>query len=184
MGKFNFTEPEAKQPVRIESVFAEKPAGGVIVCEDKVLATTAVSAPDADGVHKPIKAYRVVEATESSATSVKIAKECHVTKGEFVATGKKSVEVTAVDSSNEAYDVATIASLGVALKAGDVLYQAGSASTSASPIYTPAFVTGNDREPDVTGYASVRLINGGNLRKETANIAPEVAALLSGIALV
>ena len=67
---------------------------------------------------------------------------------------------------------------------GTVLYQAKAASESeAEPIYTPVYVTGN-RLVANEGDQSVRLINGANLRKETANIASEVAALLPMIALV
>lgn len=53
----------------------------------------------------------------------------------------------------------------------------------AAPVYTPTFVTGNYVYAG-EGDQLVRLINGANLRKETANIASEVAALLPMINLV
>lgn len=70
------------------------------------------------------------------------------------------------------------------MEAGKVLYQAKAADeSSAEPIYTPVYVTGNSLEAN-KGDQPVRLINGANLRKETANVASEVAALLPMIALV
>lgn len=90
---------------------------------------------------------------------------------------------TAVDTSATDKDVVTV-TLGVDIDAGTVLYQAKAASADAAePIYTPVFVTGNRLEAK-EGDQSVRLINGANLRKETANVASEVAALLPMIALV
>lgn len=54
---------------------------------------------------------------------------------------------------------------------------------AAEPIYSPLFVTG-EIVPAGLGDKLIRLINGANLRKETANISEEVAALLPTINLV
>ena len=60
---------------------------------------------------------------------------------------------------------------------------AKSAGTSATPIYTPEYVIGNV-VPANSGDYPVRLINGANLRKETAMISAEVVAMLPTIKLV
>ena len=103
--------------------------------------------------------------------------------GDVIATGKKGVACTAVDTSNAAYDVVTV-SLGTVLAAGTVLYQAAAASASAAaPIYTPLFVTGAE-VPANSGDVPTRLVNGANLRKATANVAAEVVALMKSVELV
>lgn len=180
---FKFNEPSAVEPIRIEQVFAEKPGGGVVKAPTyDVPATTAVSA-NADGTFSVIKSYRLVQAVTASDTSIKIAKGSGVAKGDVIATGKKGVACTAVNSTNAEYDTVTV-TLGIELPAGTALYQAASASADAAePVATPVFVTGNTIKGG-EGDKAVRLINGANLRKETACIASEVAALLPTINLV
>ena len=180
---FKFNEPTAVEPIRIEQVFAEKPGGGIVKAPTfDVPASTAVSA-NADGTFSVIKAYRLVQAVSASDTSIKIAKGSGVAKGDIIATGKKGVACTAINTSNADYDVVTV-TLGVEVANGTALYQAATASAdNATPIATPAFVTGNTIKGG-EGDKAVRLINGANLRKETACIASEVAALLPTINLV
>lgn len=183
-GKTSYNAPGKPEPIRIEQVFAEKPGGGVIVKPSfSAPATTAVG-KDADGKLKLIKAYKVVEAAESGAATIKIEKNSGIEVGDVLATGKKGVACTAVDqSASPEFDVVTI-SMGVALKAGQVLYQAKSASASAAaPALTPKYVTGNTID-HTQGDAEVRLLNGANLRKETAMVSPELADLMPGITLV
>lgn len=179
----NFTHIPAKpvEPIYIEQVFAEKPGGGVVANPTfDVPPTTAVGQSGDQFV--AIKAYKLHTAAAGSDTKIKIAKGSGVATGDIIATGKKGVACTAVDTSNDAYDEVTV-TLGVEVKEGAVLYQAKAASTSAEPIVVPEYVTGNWVHAD-KGDQLVRLINGANLRKETANIAPEVAALLPTIKLV
>lgn len=180
---FKFNEPTAVEPIRIEQVFAEKPGGGIVKAPTfDVPTTTAVSA-NADGTFSVIKSYRLVQAVTASDTSIKIAKGSGVAKGDIIATGKKGVACTAINTSNADYDVVTV-TLGVEVAVDTVLYQAAAADASnAEPIATPVFVTGNTIKGG-EGDKAVRLINGANLRKETACIASEVAALLPTINLV
>lgn len=179
---FKYNEPRKDNPVYIEQVFAEKPGGGIVANPSfDVPPTTAVG--EVDGKLKVIKAYRVVETIGSSDTSFKIAKGSGIERGDIIGVGSKGVASTKVDTTtSEDYDVVT-ATLGVAVAAGTVLYQALSAGDSAKPIATPKYVTGNWIYAN-EGDQRVRLINGANLRKETANIANEVAVLLPTIQLV
>lgn len=181
--KFNYNKPGKVEPVRIEQVFAEKPGGGLVKSREDgpILPTTAVGADG--GKFKPIKAYRLVKAVAADDTKIQIEKESGVAVGDIIATGKKGVACTAVDSSKEGYDEVTV-TLGVVVSKGECLYQAKAASgEAAEPALTPLYVTGN-RIPANHGDFPVRLINGANLRKETACIASEVAALLPTINLV
>ncbi|MBR5271786.1 MAG: hypothetical protein IKU25_00475 [Clostridia bacterium] len=180
----NFKHQEAakQEPIRIEQVFAEKPGGGLV--ENPTFdapATTAVG--EKDGKFALIKAYRLVAAVASGDTTISIAKGSGVAEGDVIATGKKGVACTKVDTSAEDKDVVTV-TLGVDIPNGKVLYQAKAADASnAEPLLTPVYVTGNYVYAN-QGDQGVRLINGANLRKETANIASEVAALLPMIQLV
>lgn len=179
---FKHNDPAAVEPIRIEQVFAEKPGGGLV--ENPTFdapATTAVG--EKDGKFALIKAYRLVAAVASGDTTISIAKGSGVAVGDVIATGKKGVACSKVDSSAADKDVVTV-TLGVELAAGKVLYQAKAADASnAVPLLTPVYVTGNALKAN-EGDQAVRLINGANLRKETANIASEVAALLPTIHLV
>lgn len=177
-----FEEAQAVSPVVIEQVFAEKPGGGRVSNPDfEVKQGTAVYQ---DGtMYKPIKAYRVAESAADDATEVKVVKGSGVKVGDFVGTGKKAVAVDAVAYGADNDTITLHATLGVELKKGAVLYQAKSAGTSAVPVGEPKYIVGNDVPANEGDYA-VRLVNGCNLRKETAPVAPEVVALMKSVELV
>lgn len=179
---FKYNEAAKPEPVRIEQVFAEKPGGGRVVNSAfDIPATTAVGRNSA-GKLAPIKAYRLVKALGSGDGTIEIAKGSGVAVGDFIASGKKAVKCTKVESKADR-DIVTV-SMALEIKVGTALYQAKAESTSAAePIYKPEFVTGNTI-PANNGDTMVRLINGANLRKETANIAKEVADMLPTIQLV
>lgn len=67
----------------------------------------------------------VVEAADTAATSIKISKGSYLVAGMFIGTGSKGAKVTAIDKTNVDYDVVTVeATIGAALKVGDVLFEA------------------------------------------------------------
>ena len=67
----------------------------------------------------------VVEAADTTATSIKIAKGSYLVAGMFIGTGSKGAKVTAIDKTNVDYDVVTVeVTIGAALKVGDVLFEA------------------------------------------------------------
>jgi hypothetical protein len=179
---FKHQDPAKVEPIYIEQVFAEKPGGGLVENPSfDAPPTTAVG--EKNGKFVLIKGYRLVGAVAKADTTINIAKGSGIAVGDIIGIGKKAVACTAVDTSAEDKDVVTV-TLGVDIDAGTVLYQAKAADASAAePIYTPVYVTGNRLEAN-EGDQPVRLINGANLRKETANVASEVAALLPMIALV
>ena len=179
---FKHQDPAKVEPIYIEQVFAEKPGGGLVENPSfDAPPTTAVG--EKNGKFVLIKGYRLVGAVAKADNIINIAKGSGISVGDVIGIGKKAVACTAVDTSATDKDVVTV-TLGVDIDAGTVLYQAKAASADAAePIYTPVYVTGNRLEAK-EGDQSVRLINGANLRKETANVASEVAALLPMIALV
>lgn len=179
---FKHQDPAKVEPIYIEQVFAEKPGGGLVENPSfDAPPTTAVG--EKNGKFVLIKGYRLVGAVAKADANINIAKGSGISVGDVIGIGKKAVACTAVDTSATDKDVVTV-TLGVDIDAGTVLYQAKAASADAAePIYTPVYVTGNRLEAN-EGDQSVRLINGANLRKETANVASEVAALLPMIALV
>lgn len=179
---FKFKDAAKVDPIRIEQVFAEKPGGGLVENPSfEIAPTTAVG--EKDGKFVPIKAFRLVAAVATTDTTIKVEKGSGVAVGDVIAHGKKGVACTEVDTTPDDHDLVTV-TLGVEIDADTVLYQAKEASASAAePIHKPKYVTGN-RAPANEGDFPVRLINGANLRKETACVADEVLALLPTINLV
>lgn len=182
MYRYNSEAPAANDPIRIEQVFAEKPAGGIVVGTDYDIPESTAVYADNDKF-KPIKGYRVVAAVSSGDTTIKIAKGSGIANGDVLGYGKKSVACTAVDKTNAKFDTVTV-TMGVDIPVGAVLYQSGKASASAAtPVGTPVYVTGNTVYANM-GDQPVRLINGANLRKETACIGEDIAAMIPTINLV
>lgn len=177
--RFQHTAPTKPSPVVFEQVFAEKPGGGVIPEPSyDLMPGTAVSAEG-----KPIKAYRLAKAVAAADTTIQIQKGSGVKVGDIIGHGKKAVACTQVDTSNPNYDVVTV-TLGVVIDNDTVLYQAKAESASAAePIYNPVYVVGAEVCAGM-GDQEVRLVNGANLRKETAPIAKEVEAMMKSIQLV
>lgn len=180
---FRFNKTAPTDPIVIEQVFAEKPSGGMIKAPAyDAPAGTAVS-ENTDGSFSLIKAFRLVEAVATGDTTIKIAKGSGIAVGDVLGHGNLAVACTAVDTTNEDYDKVTV-TLGVNIVAGTVLYEAKSASADSAEVKAkPVYVIGNSVKGN-EGDKSVRLINGANLRKETANIAPEIVALMPTIKLV
>lgn len=183
--KFSHTEAPAPKPIVFEQIFAEKPGGGLLanhtfdVKEGNALVLV-------NGKYQAIKAAMLYEDAGSEATTVKVKKGSGVAVNDFMATGNKAVKVTKVVSTDPNYDVLTI-SLGVEVKAGQVLYQATAAAdgstTQAALAGVPVYLVGDD-VPANSGDFMVKLVNGANIRKETAPVADEVVAQMKGISKV
>lgn len=184
--KFSHTEAPAPKPIIFEQVFAEKPGGGLLANHAFDVKTGMAVGLNAEGKYQAIKAAALYEDATSGASTIKVRKGSGIVVNDFLATGKKAVKVTKIDTTQKNYDILTI-SLGVELKAGNVVYQAsaaadGSTATAETPV-APAYIVGED-VPANSGDYMVRLVNGANLRKETALVADEVVALMKGIAKV
>ncbi|WP_279134839.1 hypothetical protein [Parabacteroides johnsonii] len=178
--RFSYSRAEVPEPIRIEQVYAEKPAGGIVVEPGFNAPETTAVGLNANGKYAVIKGYRLVSAVGASDTTINIAKGSGVAVNDIVAYGKKGVKCTKVDATSKDKDVVTV-SLGIAIAEGEVLYQAKAASdTEAEPIYTPDYILGNMIFAG-KGEQPVRLINGANVRKETACIGKDIEAMLPTI---
>lgn len=180
---FNYNEAEAPEKIVFEQIFAEKPGGGVVANPTYDIAPGTAIGEDGEGKLQPIKGFKLYAAVASSDESIKIEKGSGIVTGDAIGHAKKAVVCTGVDTSNAEYDVVTV-SLGANIAKGVVLFQATGASASAASVkYAPKFVVGAYVYAG-KGDQLVKLVNGANLRKETAPIASEVAALLPTINLV
>lgn len=116
---FKVTEPAKSEPIVFDEIFAEKVGGGRVK-------NSAYDLPVGVAVSKDgyaIKFYKVYEDAEAEATSIKILKGSGVAVNDIFAKGNVAVKCTAVDSTDDAFDLVTI-SLGIALEEGDTLYNA------------------------------------------------------------
>lgn len=178
--KFHYQPAGPVKPVVFETIFAEKNGGGLLAnCDFDAHEGMAVGL--VDGKYMPIKAYKLYEDAANDATNIKIEKGSGIAEGDVIGVGKKAVACTGVEETAD-YDIVTVA-LTVAVKKGQWLYQAANAGTNATPKYAPAYILGTD-VPAGTGDAMVKLVNGANIRKETAPVADEVVALMKGIAKI
>lgn len=76
-----------------------------------------------------VKNVKVYEGALSTATSIKIAKNSLAYANMYLGDGTEAAQVTAIDTSNDSYDVLTI-SLGAAVSEGDILFETSSAETT------------------------------------------------------
>lgn len=186
MRRFNSVNPGSNDPIRIEHVFAEKPNGGIVTEPGfDAPATTAVYA-DGDKF-KVIKCIEVVADYTSGATTIKVRQKSGAIRGNIFAYGGKAAALGSSVNGGTLPDGTDLEefefSLAVNIPKGAKLYEAKAAGDNAQPKGEPVYVTGNDLVKGA-GDQPVRLINGANLRKETANIGDELAAMMSTINLV
>lgn len=168
------------EPVIFEKIFAEKPGGGLMPNQASDVPAGVALGYDNEGKLAVIKGYRLVAPVAAADTTIKIAKGSGVAVGDIIATGTKGVACTAVDVSNEEYDTVTV-TLGVDVESGKVLYQAKAASADAAvPAITPKYILGTNVFAG-EGDKEVKLVNGANIRKETALVSDEVVALMKSI---
>jgi uncharacterized membrane protein len=101
----------------------------------------------------------VVEAADTTATSIKIAKGSYLVAGMFIGTGSKGAKVTAIDKTNADYDVVTVeATIGAALKVGDVLFEATAVGGTTPKKLANSALYENHKVTD--GINSVALLQG------------------------
>ena len=175
--RFHYDSAGEANPIRIEQVFAEKPGGGLVVDPGFDAPETTAVGKNSSGKYAVIKSYLLVSEVKAEDTTIEIAKGSGIAVGDVLAYGKKAVACTEVDTTNSDKDVVTV-TMGVAIPAGESLYQAEkAAASSAKPIYTPEYILGNTVFGG-RGEQPVRLINGANVRKETACIGSDIEALL------
>ena len=194
---FKYNEPAEAEKIYFEQIFAEKPGGGIV--KGDVIdfpPSTPISESNIPGQYAALLQFKVYEDTPKGTPVIKIEKTPFGSNGNDMLANlsigfkKQAVEINSFNATDPDFDRISIkTNFSSDLKKGDVLYLAKAASEDNAEIDLtlmggkPVFVTG-DWVYANQGDQAVRLINGANLRKETANIASEVAALLPGINLV
>lgn len=182
--RFKYNEPAEAEKIYFEQIFAEKPGGGIVGNVPMNYPPSTPVYKEHNGKFSIYPTITVIEEVSADSSTIKIEKT-EISGGLTIGFGKKAINILSKDESNAEYDAINIrVAFGVKIPAGTKLYiAAGESDDAAVPGVTPVFVTG-DWVYANQGDQAVRLINGANLRKETANIASEVAALLPGINLV
>lgn len=185
--RFKYNEPAEAEKIYFEQIFAEKPGGGVVKCSfsniirDIPPTTPVLHLPDGRIELEP--QFTVLEDVEVGSTTINI---------EFPFFKYSDLTIFSVGYKDELSKIASAKETehGVQLTVekpftnkitkGTVLW---ASFGNPEPNPNVKYVTGDWIYAN-EGDQAVRLINGANLRKETANIASEVAALLPGINLV
>mgnify|MGYP003291966960 CR=1 FL=1 len=186
--RFKYNEPSEAEKIYFEQIFAEKPGGGIIKFAMDLIADVPPTTPVYEtrpGFYELGPQFIVLEDVEVGSTTI-------------------NIEAPFYNIQLEIYSVVSIGYKGEVVKiASAIKTEHGVQLTVEKPFTNKitkgtvlwASVGGNEPSPNVKyvtgdwiyaneGDQAVRLINGANLRKETANIASEVAALLPGINLV
>lgn len=178
--RFQYNDADPVQPIIFEQIFAEKPGGGLVKNPSYDIPVGTAVGVGSGGMFEPVKGYVLSKAVAQGDSTIQIAKGSGIATGDIIANGKKGVAATAVDTTNANFDTVTV-TLGVDLPVGTILYQAKAASADAAePLLTPVFLTG-DPVYAGKGDQSVKLVNGANIRKETAPVSNELVALMKNI---
>lgn len=136
--------------VRFAKAFAHKVAdipGGVTIATAElggtaIKAGTPISAPDANGLCHVVKTATVVTNAASDSTKIEVAKGSHFKVGDFIGNGSKGGTISAIDRTDAAKDVITLAAgFGADLKKGDTLFES-SAAGGTTVKYHAAALTG------------------------------------------
>lgn len=100
-----------------------------------------------------VKNIKVVEAAASAATSLKIAKGSFVAVGDKYMVGSALVTVSAVNKTNENYDVLTVSALGAAVALGTVLPEGKTVNDEVVAVHTANYLN----------YATVKVEDGATV---------------------
>lgn len=141
---------------KLPSVFMHKIAdirGGVSVASSDLgndfLFEGAVVGTPVNGICNVVKFAQVVADAGASDTAIKISKKNNFKIGNFVmaAIGAKAYAITAIDTTNSAYDVITLGTALGAITSGGFLIEAAAASTTTTSAlkYTPFAVVGTGK---------------------------------------
>jgi hypothetical protein len=128
-----------------------------------IYAGTPVAINEATRQATVLKTAKVVTAATNVAVAIQVAKGHHFKVGDYVAktVGGAAYAITAIDTSNAAYDSFTVGTtLGVALAVGDVLFQSSATGATAGAYnVTPTALVYDD--VDVAAEASCSAVLAG-----------------------
>lgn len=108
-----------------------------------------LSAPDAKGLCHVVKTAKLAAEVKASETSLKVEKGHNFAVGNYIMAkvGDKAYAVTAVDSTNKAYDVLTIGTALGKISKGAMLFEAKAESTASDSAlkYEPKALNGTGK---------------------------------------
>lgn len=168
---FRKKEREFQYSPGIEKIIEDIQGGGTIARAElkgtiDELPPLVVVGRDSNGLYHVVKTAQVTAVASADAISIQVAKN-HVFKiGEAVTIGGTltgaSELITAIDKSNAAYDIITVAATIGAAAIGDVLVlvEAKAAAKAAKFKYTPEVITMNKVDVTVANQQSGLLVRG------------------------
>lgn len=185
--RFKYNEPAEAEKIYFEQIFAEKPGGGVVKVDDslKIIRDVPPTTPVIE-IYGKIEfepQFTVLEDVEVGSTTINIEFPFFKCDNFTILSVGYEEELSKIESAKETeYGVQLTVKNPFSKKImkGTVVWVSYG---NPEPNKNFKYVTGDWIYAN-EGDQAVRLINGANLRKETANIASEVAALLPGINLV
>lgn len=157
---------DTERTLAVENVLEDIPGGGTVEPDDFPSTTTkmgegAILGKDSNGIYHLVKSAELYEDEADTETDYKVLKGHEFKVGDVIMysgiTGSKAYPITAIDTSNNDYDVLTVGtSLGLAMLDGDCLVQAAAqAATAGTGVYkyAPAGIAMNsvDLENDNQG---------------------------------
>jgi hypothetical protein len=164
-------ENEFQYAPGIEKILEDVQGGGTIArAEIKALTDElpplVVVGKDSDGLYHVVKTAKVHADAAADATSIQVEKGSLFAVGDAVEDGgamsNAADVIAAIDKSNDAYDVITVAGAIGAAKAGDVLVLATGKATAKASTYkfTPEVLTMNKVDTTVANQQSGLLVRG------------------------
>lgn len=175
--KYNLNpEKEIQEFYRVESGVRKSGPWKLDITNLVVGSTLPVFTPvQADLVKRtlvPVRNVKVVENSVDSETSIKIAKRSLAYVGMFVGNGSKGAEISAIDKSNEEYDVLKLkAALGEAIEKDAVLFES-TAVEGVQKKSTANFVLFDEKKVEDDGAVLCTLLMQAYEVKESKLILP------------
>jgi hypothetical protein len=187
---------QRKKDERVVRAFTHKladiPDGVTVSTQDLIQKRLLEGSPvgkDGNGLYHVVKTGALTSDVTATDTDYPVRKGHHFKVGDVIMLkeGGKASAITAIDTSGAAFDVLTVgATIGVAAKTGDGIYQAGVATTGSDSVfkYEPLALVGESYDVG-KGNLIVNAWTIGQVRE--ANIPPlgdVVKAKLTGIIFI
>jgi len=185
-----FSKSENRSTVNWESKLEGVPGGITVAVVDLSQALVSDGTPvgkDTNGLYHVVKTARVKTDTGASDAVYPVEKGHNFKKGDFVTNklGAKAYAITAIDASAADKDVITLGTtLGVAVKAGDVLFEAKaeSATTTSAFKYEPWGMVGTSFDVVIGDNHLTDCVVRGSVRE--SNIPPIHADIKARLPLI
>lgn len=185
-----FSKSESRTSLNWVTKLEDIPGGITVAVADLSQASVGDGTPvgkDANGLYHVVKTAKVKTDTGGTDIVYPVEKGQNFKKGDFVTNklGAKAYAITGIDTSAADKDIITLsATLGVAVKAGDVLFEAKaeSATTTSAFKYEPFALVGTSFDVIVGDNHMTDAIVRGSIKE--ANISPIHADIKAKLPLI